>query len=446
MTRTFTSRLARVAVAGLVVAGVTACSTFDNILEVKNPEELNEELLDGNEALLDVLVNSVTGEFDDAFDDPFVWRGSMLTDETLTGINWEETARINQRQVRFDEDEADEMFYQISRARQIADSVAGRMREAGLTSDERYAKTLAYAGYSYIMLADAMCQATVNVGAELYEPLQLYQFAVDRFTEALSVAGSGGIADQARVGLSRAQLNLGNYAAAISAAQAAPDDFRWYARYTDSNPDVYNVLEARVNGVNHSLGVAPQFLAGGADKFGEQNLTPFLTDPRVQHLPDWRLGHNQLTPLYTPFAPLMMSNYNGETLASGGSPAEITRDSDIAFASGLEARHNMWEAMLAQGGNEAGVLAFVNERRAVGNMDPVTLSGTELKMELREQRGRDLFLAGTRLGDTRRWLRMGDDMFPSGVHPVDQWSYGDAQCFPLPREEYEGNPNINLPS
>ncbi len=445
MINRLTSRVARVAAMGLVVAGVAACSTFDNILEVQNPEELNEEILDGNSALLDVLVNSVTGEFEDALDDPFIWRGSMFTDETLTGINWEQTARLNQRIVEFDEGDADLMFYQISRARQIADSVGGRMREAGLTSDARYAKTLAYAGYSYILLADAMCQATVNVGSDIYEPLELYQFAVDRFTAALAVAGTGDLATMARVGLSRAQLNLGNYAAAITAAQAVPDDFRWYALYTDANPDVYNVLESRVTGNNHSLGVSPQFLAGGPERFGQQNLTEFLTDPRVQHLPDWRLGHNQLTPLYTPSASLMMSNYNGETRASGGTPADIERDSDIAFASGLEARHNMFEAMMAQGGNDAAVLAFVNERRAVGNQDPVTLSGNALKMELRDQRGRDLYLAGHRLGDLRRWLRQGDDMFPSGVHPVDQWSYGNATCFPLPREEYEGNPNINLP-
>jgi len=106
----------------------------------------------------------------------------------------------------------------------------------------------------------------------------------------------------------------------------------------------------------------------------------------------------------------------------------------------------VYEAMLEQGGNEAEVLAFVNERRAVGNQDPVDLSGDALKMELRDQRGRDLYLAGYRLGDLRRWLRNGDDMFPTGQHPNEQWGqYGTATCFPLPLEEYEGNPNLEVP-
>ena len=32
----------------------------------------------------------------------------------------------------------------------------------------------------------------------------------------------------------------------------------------------------------------------------------------------------------------------------------------------------------------------------------------------------------------------------SGQHPTEQWGqYGDATCYPLPLEEYEGNPNIS---
>ena len=100
--------------------------------------------------------------------------------------------------------------------------------------------------------------------------------------------------------------------------------------------------------------------------------------------------------------------------------------------------------MMEVSSSEAEVLAFVNERRAFGNQDAVTLSGAALTAELRNQRGRDLFLAGYRLGDLRRWLRGGDDLFPSGIHPTTEWGeYGTATCFPLPLSEYEGNPNIS---
>lgn len=454
ITRQFqVSRAARAAMAGILLAA-GACSNVDSLLEVQNPDELDEGLLQ-DEALVDVLVNSVTGDFEEAFDDPFIWRGSMFTDESLTGINWEQTARLSQRIVEFDEGDADMMFSEISEAVQQGDSISSRLQTllSDPGSDARMATTLIYAGYSYILLADATCEATINVGAEIYGPLDLYGFAVERFEDGLGVAQAAGdddLVNLARVGLTRAHLNLGNYAQVEGITDQVPEDFRAWANYSDTDPAVYNVLESRVTGGNHSLGIHPAFTAGGPALFDDAgDKTALLTDPRVQHFASWRLGHNQLTKLYTPYQTLMMSEYNGETLADGGEPVMIGRGTDIAFASGLEAQHNKMEALaeLDVVANETEILDFVNDRRAVGNQDPVSLSGDALIMELRDQRGRDLMLAGYRLGDLRRWLRGGDDMFPSGQHPNAQWGdYGDATCFPMPLEEYEGNPNIPVPS
>ncbi len=428
-----------------VALGAGACS-FDSLLEVSNPEELSEELLQDS-TLVTVLMNGVIGDFQQALDDPFIWRGSMFTDQQITGINWEQTARLSQRIVQFDEGDADGMFSELSRARQQGDSIAGRFRTLlpAPNGDVRMATVLAYAGYSYILLGDAMCEATIAVGSDIYEPPALYQFAVDRLTEALSIAqaaGDGDLENMIQVGLTRAHLNLGNNSQVMSIAQNVPESFMWWSEYSSDDPAVDNTLEARVTGSNHSLGVHPSFLAGGPANFGTQGLDAFLTDPRVQHLPEWRLGHNRLTQLYTPKQGLMFSGYNGETFASGGSPPDYGRDTDIAFSSGLEAWHNYYEAM----GPTQETLDFVNERRAVGNQAPVNLSGSDLMAELRDQRGRDLFMSGRRLGDLRRWLGQGIDLFPSGDHPNEQWgSYGNATCFPLPLEEYEGNPNLSVP-
>jgi hypothetical protein len=455
MINRLSSRAVRATVMGLVVVGLGACSAFTDILDVQNPDELNEDLLQ-DEALVGVLVSSVKGDFDDAYDDPWTWRGSMFTDESLTGINWEGTARLNERRVEFDEGDADGMFSELSRARAQGDSVSVRLQTLLETpnSDERMAKVLAYAGYSYVIMADAMCEASINGGATIYTPADLYQFAVDRFTSALTVAtaaGSQDYMDLANVGLSRANLNLGNYGSVAGPAGAVTPGFMWYADYTDTNNSVYNVLEARVNGTNHSLGVHPHLLPGSPQDIDDTNpdLTAFITDPRVQYRPTWRLGHNQLTPLYTPYASMMMSNWDGSlTVAAGDTPEEFERGSRIAFASDLEAQHNMHEATLASGGAEAAPLAFVNARQTVGAQTLTTPTGQALIDELREQRGRDFFMAGYRLGDLRRWLRLeGDDIFPSGAHVNSQWgNYGTATCFPMPLEEYEGNENLSIPT
>jgi len=461
MTKIISVRKAvRAGLLGLMLAGLTVCSTADNLLDVENPAELDESLLN-DAALVKVLVAGVVGDFQNMYSDPFVWRGSMFTDEQITGVNWEQTARLSQRIVQYDEGDADLMFSDLSEARAQADSIAGRMK-GGLSespsNDPELALVLAYAGYSYIALADAMCEATVNVGSTIYQPVELYGFAVDRFNEAMSVANAtgagtnlsngrkvGDLINMINVGLSRANLNLGNSAEAMAAAAKVPEGFFWWVEYNDSDSRTYNVLETRITGANHTIGVHPNFIAGGPSNWLKQDLEAFLTDPRVQHDPRWVTGHNALSPLYKPKSGLMFSNYNGETIATGGTPAIYERGTDIAMASYIEAMQNYYEAAGPNGTGPMGTtLEFVNSRRAFGNQDPVNLSGADLMTELRWQRGKDLFLGGYRLGDLRRWLRQGMDLFPSGPHPTAEWgSYGDATCFPLPKEEYEGNPNIS---
>jgi hypothetical protein len=456
----FLRKAARAGLLGIMAAGLTACSTVDQVLDVNNPEELDEGLLD-DAALVSVLVSGVVGDFQNMYSDPFVWRGSMFTDIQITGVNWEQTARLSQRIVQYDEGDADLMFSDLSQARAQADSIAGRMK-GGLSespsNDPELAMVLAYAGYSYITLADAMCEATINVGSTIHQPVELYNTAVERFTEALAIANAAGgsttlsndrkVSDLIaliNVGLSRANLNAGNNSAAMSAAANVPEGFYWWVEYNDSDDRTYNVLETRISGANHTIGVHPNFIAGGPSNWLVQDLEAELTDPRVQHEPRWVTGHNALSPLYKPKSGLMFSNYNGEMFATGGTPAVYERGTDIAMASYIEAMQNYYEAAGPNGTGPLGTtLEFVNARRAFGNQDPVNLSGNDLMAELRWQRGKDLFLGGYRLGDLRRWLRQGMDLFPSGPHPTAQWgSYGDATCYPLPIEEYEGNPNIS---
>ena len=432
--------------ASLAAAG---CSTVDDLLEANNPAQIREDQLD-DATLVKVLVNSVVGQLASLYSDPFIWRGSMFTDEQVTGINWEQTARLNLRVIRFDEGDADGMFSAASRYRFIADSVSGRLRQLldSPQSDRNLALVLAHAGYSYVLMAEVMCEATINVGDKIYSPAELAQLGVPRFEEAITVATAAGtsandIKNLAQVGLARAALLAGDKAKVMSAAANVPLDFSYWVEYKEEINS--NVMQARVTGGNHALGVHPRFLNG---TFGEQNLVATQTDPRIQHTTKWSTGHNALTKLYKPYQSLPYSGYNGQTIASGGQPILYEQGTDIKLASGVEAMHHLYEAAGPSGtGPRGSTLDWVNERRAFGNQAPVNLSGDALMSELREQREHDLFLGGFRLGDLRRYLAQGindpDHAFPTGNHPNPEWGpYGNATCYPLPDDEYEGNPNI----
>jgi hypothetical protein len=447
-------RSALVLAAGAFLAA--GCDTVDKLLEAENPGAISEGQL-SDVALIEVLVNSVGGELTSLYDDPFIWRGSMFTDEQITGINWEQTARLNLRVIRFDEGDADGMFSAMSAYRFIADSVSGRLRNllpqlqpaADPAKDRRMALVLAHAGYSYTLMAEVMCEATINVGDKIYSPKELAELAIPRFEEAISIATAVGssandVLNLARTGLARAALLAGNNAKVMSAAQNVPASFTWWVEYKDQIAD--NNHQGLVTGANHALGVHPKFLNG---PFGTQDIVATQTDPRIQHTTRWTTGHNALTKLYKPYQGLSYSEYNGQVQASGGKPVLYDDDTDIKLASGLEAMHHYYEAAGPNGTGPLGsTLDFVNARRAFGNQTPVNLTGADLMAELREQRGRDLYFGGFRLGDLRRWKANGvGDFFPKGTHPNPEWGpYGDATCYPLPSSEYEGNPNIRKSS
>jgi hypothetical protein len=120
----------------------------------------------------------------------------------------------------------------------------------------------------------------------------------------------------------------------------------------------------------------------------------------------------------------------------------IGQDTHMSLASGREARYIIAEA---GGLSDATLRAFINERRAVGLQGAFT--GPDLQAELRDQRRRDFFLSGRRVGDLRRYQKLYSvDLWPKGAHPNDaEWgwgAYGTATCFVPHLNEATGNPGF----
>jgi hypothetical protein len=448
------------------VAGMVTLLGCNELLQVDNPEELPiTDLLEDNPALIQALVYGAIGDFTHMYDDPFIWRGSMFTDEQVTGVNWEQTARLNLRIVHFTEGDADLMFTEISEALRQAEDVYERLQTLEDTPDSstNTALVAAFAGYSYVAMGEAMCEAVVSkidvttgeieFGDHLLTPDSLFLRGITWFNQAITLAttiNDQNILNLARVGLARAALNAGQTATAIAAATPVPASFKWWLDFSDATGGENNNQFTNINGANHRLGMAPRFLQSGGQPFGTQRLVASQTDPRIQSDSNWTTGHNALTRLYKIRQGLRFDGYNGNRWGSvpRTTPAAYARGTDILLADGVEAQHHLFEAT----GPSAATSAFIDARRAVGFQTALNFAAGDPAMmsELREQRARDLFQGGFRLGDLRRWLRQGindpNHAFPTGQHvnyPAAAWlAYGDATCYPLPLEEYDGNPNI----
>ncbi|HKO16732.1 MAG TPA: hypothetical protein VJU87_10855 [Gemmatimonadaceae bacterium] len=436
------------ATAALLAMTTGACNDF---LQVKNPGAIQEQDVD-NPAYISLLVNGVIGEFQPAFSSTALYSG-IFTDELANFHGFSENIDIDRRAVGVSNGTyAGGVYTPLQSARFMADTVASLLRSFlgdSAARDVRLARSLDYAGYAYTLLAEQMCSAPINGGAS-ESPDQLFGTALARFNDAIQVAtaastnaatsaankrSADSLLTLAQIGAARVSLDLGKAADAIG-----------FATPVATNPALDSTWGFRVyHSANTSREYDPFYAAasGGAsaEYVGITN-TPYETlvgDPRIPH--PTTTEKTQQGDAIVPNSPLMFSTYNGT--ATG---ADFTRDASITFASKLEARYILAEAQ----GQNATNLAFLNSRRAIGGDTPlVAPTDADYMAALREQRARDLYLAGYRLGDLRRYIRLYKvDLFQTGTFksPVPAPpTFGDQTCWPIPQAEYTGNHNLPSP-
>jgi hypothetical protein len=445
------TRLLRLSAA--FVAGGFCFAGCHEALDVTNPAVIPEASLN-DESLINTLVNTtvraVTANYDD-----YVFYSAILTDEGVNGTNDYRSGELSQRIIELANADVGP-YQQLAQERAVTDSISSRI--AALVpqpgSDLRLARAYALAGYSYVFYGEFMCAAPMNGGPMLQDD-SLFKLGVDRFRKAIAIATAAdtgktkvvadSILNLARIGAARAALNLNDKANAQAFASAVSDqNFHWDIQYLNQSSPVN--LTNSVWGHNQS---------GATLQLGVHPLMQGLNDPRVAYVQppagaNCPLGHNQLTQICLPFATEGYASFVYPTAttssnwsASGGAIGPAT---NIQLANALEAQYVIAEA----NGPTASTLAFVNARRAYGKEPPLS-AGADVMAGLREEKRRDFYLRGTRLGDLRRYKGgryPGDatgvgDFFPTGTHPNAQWGlYGSATCYIVTNAEMNANPNI----
>ena len=428
-------RLVSIATCALTLVAATACNDF---LLAENPGAVEEPNVT-NPAYSTLIANGPIFAFQSAYSDATYWN-AQFTDELFNRAVFLEEGQIDRRELYSDMTYINAFLYApLQRARFSGEDATRRLKIIlgdTATRDLRVARTLAYAGYSYVYLGETMCTTPIDLGVPK-STAEMMADAIARFNEAITIGtaartflaaqspvnanavlATDSVINFARVGAARAALNRDDKNAAIAFAAAVPANFDFRAFYTDNTTAQRNrTFERLLLGSN-----------------GWMLNTPFndmAADPRVPRImaPASRAS--------TPLAPPSYSTFSNTV--AGGAFAPVM---SVRLASGLEAQYIIAEAQ----GPTAATATFVNLRRAAGLQLPVTLTGNALMAELRDQRSRDFYLDGHRLGDLRRYKQVSNvDLFPKGPYPgsTSGQVYDETiTCWPLPTNEINANPNI----
>lgn len=416
-----------------LAGGATGC---DSLLNVTNPATFGDEDLD-DVLLSPQVVNGVVARVQFMIDD-LALNSAILTDEAVTGNNFETVQRVDLRQV--DPNNSGDVYGPLQASRALADSAEARLKRVygdSAAFGVGIARVQAYGALTYALMGEFLCYAPVEPTSDAVNSDSLFRIAITRANaamatvsahratwgvttradSALRTARADSLMNLARVAGARAYLNLGEKAQAAALASQVPATFEMRAFYNDVNST--NVFQGSTTGTNRNLGVDVAF----------RN----LADPRVRHSAVDSTGHDQKTRLFTPRVAPSFSGWNSTT------PTSFTRSTSIRMASGLEAQYILAEAQ----GPTAANVAFINARRAVGGQAALSNpTQAQFLAAVMDQRRRDFFLDGHRLGDLRRYKRLySQDFFPTGQHPTaDRGTYGTSECFVPTIAEEVGNP------
>lgn len=428
-------RAGLVGLATLSLLGAISCNEF---LVAENPGAVEEPEVN-DPAYVNLIANGAIYAFQDSHDDVAYWNG-QLADEIHNREVFIEEGQIDRRELYPEMTYITAFMYSpLQRARFLGEDAAKRLKVVlGDTAsrDLRVARSLAYAGYTYVYLGEMNCVTPIDLGVPK-TPEEIFADAITRFEEAITVSNAAktylqslpgnnanaiAATDSVRyfafVGAARAALDRNEKPRAVTFATQVPASFEFRAYYSDNTTAQLNRTYNRLQqGTSGTLANTPFAAMAG--------------DPRIPRVtsPAARVG--------TPLSPPSYSSFN--STAAG---AQFTPVMSVRIASGLEARYVLAEA----DGPTAATNTFVNERRAVGLQAPVTLTGDPLMAELRDQRSRDFYLDNHRLGDLRRYKKYFNvDLFPKGPYPgsTSGQIYNESvDCWPLSRNEIDQNPNI----
>src|SRR5690606_25554615 len=232
----------------------------------------------------------------------------------------------------------------------------------------------AYSGYAHVLLGEGMCSAAFDVGPE-QQPAAIFARAEERFTRAIqqaTAAGDDEALHMALVGRARTRLNMGNGAGAVADASLVPAGF--------VKASVRSDLDARSR--NRVAAESPWSNGSGTAGAGTSVKEPYR-DLTIGGVPDPRVS---VTDMDGTTGDATTENWRQNKYQSPAAPVPIARYAEA-------------QLIIAEVEGGQAAVDIINALRAPHGL-PVFASNDEAEIlaEVLEERRRELFLEGHRLG------------------------------------------------
>lgn len=409
----------------LVLPFAAACTELTT-LKQENPGRLDAAgLYVPQNAQL--LVNGVIADFECAYS-RYVVGTAVFTDELTNAfsasINFDYDRRTLPPTAPYGtatcgNNQTAPIYSTLSIARAAGDTVLAKLEtwtDAEVANRNKLiAQASLYSGFSLNLLGESMCGAAINVGP-LLTPAQLFAEAKTRFDKAVTAAtaaNDAAVLNLALLGRARTLLNIGDKAAAGVDAAKIPAGF-----VSNISTDAGNVR--RQNFV---------FLAVNQSSWA--SVDPSFRGLTVNGAPDPRVA-------------VTNAGRNGTAGVAIWTADKYTSLAvTIPLARYAEAQLILAESKLAAN-DLAGAVAAINAARAartgVPAYDGTGQTSAQILTQIMEERRREFFLEGHRLGDLHRYNL---PILPAAGTPfLSGGQYGTQTCFPLPDVERINNPNI----
>jgi starch-binding outer membrane protein, SusD/RagB family len=406
-----------------VLFAAPACKDITT-LEQSNPGQLGPDVFAPQNA--DLIVNSSRGDLECAFNE-YIAASGIFMDEMADAISQTANFDLDRRTITpdspygtntCDAQQQPGVYTPLSVARASNDVAVQHLE--GWTDEQvpdrshLIAVASAYGGYSFVFLGEGMCSAAFDLGPEESDQ-QIFTDAIVRFDTAIAAATRANDAttlNLALLGRARTELDLGNSADAATDAALIPPGFEVDIDHDATATRRQNLvfiqtIQAQFASIDTSI----------QNRFAADN------DPRIAVTSTGALGSDGHTVVWfankdaTPTAPQALAKYSEAQL--------IIAENDVNTG-----QLNDAVTILNQLRSAAGQPAYSGGQTAPAVMADIV-----------EQRRRELFLEGHRLGDIRR---LGLPLSPAvGAPYVNGGTYADQSCFPLPNVERINNPNLD---